>query len=176
MRFTEDSPFSASDMGPDGMRLMRMPKDVVDGVYQYSWPEPGGKVRVELVSGEDRRTRFFLDIHEARRTSRVVVGVHDLLARKAKSQVRAGTRTLVRVDYTNAPETMVHTNPDGTVIVGPHVHFWVDGYNGTIAVPIGCQGVLVPRGGIVSAATLLEAMLRASSVTERLAIAPRLEV
>lgn len=176
MRFTDEVPFGLPDMGLEGMRLMRMPKDVVDGVYQYRWPEPGGKLRVELESEEERRTKFFLDIHEGRRTSRVVVGVSDLLARKAKSQVRAGSRTLVRVDYTNMPETMVHTNPDGTVITGPHVHFWVDGYNGTIAVPVGCQSVIVPSDGVISAATLLDAMLCASSVTERLVVMPRLEV
>ena len=40
--------------------------------------------------------------------------------------------TLVRLDIVNGQ----HTNPDGTKIIGPHIHIYREGFNDTIAIPL----------------------------------------
>lgn len=167
--------FSLIDMGPKSSTLLTMPKDVIDGRCDYDWPSPGAQLRIELESQEDRGVRFFLDVHEGRRTSRVALIVNDLRERKVKMQTRAASNVLARIDYTTVPETMVHTNPDGTRIVGPHAHFRVDGYGQTVAVPLGRQDIIRPVDGILSASNLLTALMDASSITRDLRISSHLE-
>lgn len=167
--------FHLSDMGVEASSLLTMPKDVIDGRYDYDWPESGEQLRIELESEENRSIKFFLDVHEARRRSSVALAVNDLRERKSKMQTRASSRVLARVDYTSRPESMLHTNPDGTRIEGSHVHFWVDGYGGTIAVPLEGQDIIVPEDEVVSANTLLAALMDASEITRELVIRARLE-
>lgn len=167
--------FHLADMGPEASCLLTMPKDVIDGRYDYDWPSPGDQLRIELESPDDRSVRFFLDIHEGKRTSRVALSVNDLRERKAKMQTRASSSVLARIDYTTVPEAMIHTNPDGTRIEGTHVHLRVDGYGNTIALPLEGQDVICPEAGLRSASGLLLALMDASSVTRGLRIASRLE-
>lgn len=78
----------------DGLALsakeyLSVPKDVVDGKYDYLWPTPGNGLRIELKSSANRSVRFFIDIRENRRETSLIVGATP--ARKATSQSREST-------------------------------------------------------------------------------------
>lgn len=88
------------------------------------WPKAGSSTKVDLASSQARDVRFFLDIRENKRRSSIALGME--VDRKVTVQCR-GPQVLVRVDVAREPEVLRHHNPDGTVVVGNHVHLNVDG-------------------------------------------------
>ena len=75
-----------------------------------------------LISG-DGRERFLLDVHRGR-----------LSLKKYTFQERVRVIIpLVRVDI---GETLRHTNPDGTLIEGSHIHIYREGYDVKFASPL----------------------------------------
>ncbi len=76
---------------------------------------PGIRIERELIS-VDGRERFWLDIYQGR-----------IELRKFTLQERArAVVPLVRLDIGS---TLRHTNPDETVITGPHIHVFREGYD-----------------------------------------------
>lgn len=118
-----------------------MEKDVVSGCYNYKWPAPGRKLRLDLYAKEDKSLKFYLDIIEGKRSSSVVVGL--TLPRKTTMQNRLSDAPVLRIDRTDEPDTMIHRNPDGTRIVGSHMHLDLDGSGARWAVPLCGQTVIV---------------------------------
>lgn len=80
---------------------------------QYNFPGPGGEIRVPIQS-EDKRINFHLDIGRGR---------IDLSSFKYQNRVHQ-IIILVRVDTSMKP----HRNPDGSLIIGPHLHRYQEGY------------------------------------------------
>ena len=161
------------DLTNESRRLMAMPNDVVDGKYDYRWPEAGNTLRIELEAKEDRKIRFFIDVSESKRSSTLILAPLD---RKSKMQTRAGNQAIVRIDFSDNPEILVHRNPDGTKIVGSHIHFDVAGYGIRYAWPLEQQDIVVPSLGFNSEQghfainAYFEAMLKACNVTDHLIV------
>ena len=133
------------DLDISSRELIEMPKDIFGGNYSHRWPQPGNKLSIELIAQEDRSIKFFLDLEESRRSTSLSISL--VSDRKAKMQTRNSSFPIIRVDYADIPELLRHTNPDGSVITGPHVHLDLDGRAGLRwAVPIEHQTVLsVPQ-------------------------------
>lgn len=82
---------------------------------------PGTDQTHELI-GDDKRERFLLDLWRG-----------TLRLSKLKYQTRGRkVIVLVRLDIDGAP----HTNPDGTKLIGPHIHLYREGYEDKWAHPI----------------------------------------
>ncbi len=91
--------------------LIRMGKTFV---HPVTISIPLGTDKTYELIGDDKRERFFLDIW--RGTLRLT---------KLKYQTRGrNVIVLVRLDVDGAP----HTNPDGTIVRGSHIHVYREGY------------------------------------------------
>lgn len=97
--------------------LLALPKKAAsDDVYEY--PAAGGRLSVPLVS-HDGREQFLLDLQRGR-----------IDFAKATYQNRARLVVpLARLDINGRP----HTNPDGEVLPGTHLHLYREGYGLTWA-------------------------------------------
>jgi hypothetical protein len=85
---------------------------------KYSFPSEGESCSIPIVS-LDRQEQFLLDIHQSRIT-----------LTKITSQLRVkNSCILLRVDT----GSRWHTNPDGTVIQGPHIHRYREGHGDAFA-------------------------------------------
>lgn len=124
--------------------LLEMEKDVVSGCYNYKWPAPGRKLCLDLYTKEDKSLKFYLDIIESKRSSSIVAGL--IPSRKATMQNRLADAPVLRIDYTDEPDTMFHRNPDGVRIGGSHMHFDLDGSGARWAVPLSDQTVIEGAG------------------------------
>jgi hypothetical protein len=99
--------------------LIKMEKIKVDD-QSYQFPQMKGKLIIPLLS-RDGRNKFMLDINISRLTI------------KATYQNRSRiTIILVRLDLTSGK----HTNPDGQVIEGSHMHLYKEGYADKWAIPV----------------------------------------
>ena len=78
---------------------------------------------IRTLISEDGREQFLLDVHRGR-----------LSLKKYTFQERARVIIpLVRVDI---GETLRHTNPDGMLIEGSHIHIYREGYDVKFASPL----------------------------------------
>lgn len=126
------------DLDETAARLMLLEKHPVNAT-QYEWPKPGERVRMELISWELKKVRFYLDVFEGRRKSMVALSIAP--DRKATVQCR-GEKVLVRADVSTIPEALRHRNPDHGVVVGNHIHLDVDGSGDRWAFPFDGQSVV----------------------------------
>lgn len=99
--------------------LIEMEKIRVDD-RSYQFPRIEGKLTIPL-SSRDRRTKFLLDIY--------ISGFTVKATYQNRSRV---TIILVRLDLTSGK----HTNPDGQVIEGAHLHIYKEGYADKWAYPV----------------------------------------
>lgn len=118
--------FSWNDLNPTAREYILMAKDVRDMQYRKQWPTPGGKTLIELVANENKALKFYLDLTENKRSSSLILGLS--ADRKSTMQTRVSDRPLIRLDYSDNPEVLRHRNPDGSLVLGTHVHFDIDGY------------------------------------------------
>lgn len=103
---------------PDADALLAMPKRY-EGPGLVELP-PGSDLRSEMVGIPHPEERFVLDLWRGRRN-----------AAKIKFQTRGRhVFILARLDVNGAP----HTNPDGEVIEGSHLHIYREGYGDKWAV------------------------------------------
>ncbi len=99
--------------------LIGMPKQRVDD-QEREYPPLGGNISVPLVS-IDKREHFMLDVSRGR-----------IDLRKGTYQNRARQIiVLVRLAFNGSP----HTNPDGEVILCPHLHMYHEGFGDKWAAP-----------------------------------------
>lgn len=168
--------FHIGDMEQHARELLLLDKKVASATLDYRWPNPGSGLSIELKAPKDRATRFHLDIHEGKRSSSLELHASELSARKAKFQTRALTKVLVRIDFAKPQEILRHRNPDGSLLIGSHIHFFVEGYGDRFAVPVDDQDVICPHDGSSSLSGLFHAFLDACRIEKRLNIELPLEV
>ena len=122
--------------------LINMPKQIDETKREYDAPAPGKTLEIKLMSPEDLSCKFKLSIYEGKHSSQISIAVES--GRKTSMQTRYRTETLVRVDI---DERAKHTNPDGTVIEGSHVHIAKEGFSDRIAYPIDAEEAIAVVGG-----------------------------
>lgn len=158
-----------SMLDDDARAYLEMEKISATGHTRFQWPQPGGKLVIELEARGDHRDRFFLDIGECRRTATIAVGL--LPERKSKMQTRAADRPLIRIDYASDPDMLMHMNPDGKVIVGSHMHIDVDDPNRmSWAFPLDRQTILSPNADIGSVAGIFFAFMDACHIDKSISV------
>lgn len=155
--------YGIDDIWQDTRLLMEMEKHPTAAMDCLKWPMGGDSSRVELESTSDRSIRFFLDVRESRRSSSFLVGA--VLDRKNTQQVRAGTEGIIRIDLADRPEVLHHRNPDGTVIVGSHIHLDIDGPGLRWAFPLANQTVVVPESGDYSIENMFLSLIDSCHIT-----------
>ena len=160
------------DIVPETRELLMMEKDVFDGSYDRQWPMAGSKLSVELISQSARALKFYLDIIENKRATTLIVGLAP--DRKCTMQHRRSDRPLLRADYATNAEMLRHRNPDGSMIVGPHVHLDVGNEGIHWAFPLAAQSVVVPEQDGVPA--LFWAFQEACRITKLLRVEQSLGV
>jgi len=99
--------------------LIRMEKHKVDN---QKWLFPANGIVSNPLISANRREDFLLDIRRAR---------IDLLKGTYQNRVRQVV-TLVRLDFGAKP----HRNPDGNIIISPHIHIYREGFGHKWAEPI----------------------------------------
>ena len=153
--------------------FLEMEKDIVSGGYKYQWPAPGRKLCIDLYAKEDKSLKFYLDIIEGKRASSIIVGL--AAPRKTTMQNRLADTPILRIDRTDEPETMVHRNPDGELLVGSHMHLNLDGSGARWAVPLSGQTVIVDAGQM-DVPQLFWSFLDVCHINERLEVEQSLGV
>lgn len=114
--------------------LIDMPKKVDGPKLEYDAPAPGKALEVKLMSPEDLSCKFTMSIYEGKHSSSLVMAIEP--GRKTTMQTRHRSDALVRVDMDDKAK---HTNPDGTVIEGSHVHIAKEGYGDTMRIRLIAQ-------------------------------------
>lgn len=159
----------------DSRTYIEMNKVSASGITRYRWPQQGGKLAIELKGADNRREKFMLDISEGKRTTSISVGL--IPERKSKMQMRASESPIIRIDYASEPSMVVHTNPDGGVVTGTHIHIDVDDpYRMSWAFPIDCQTILDSSVDIRNVADIFFAFMDACHIDKSICVEPLLEV
>lgn len=119
--------------------LIRCEKLVCEMNTSYKAPAPGGHLNLRLVSPEIPEERFLLDIYEGMRSSSLTLKI--ATSRKTTMQTRRSSQPLVRVDI---DDRAIHTNPDGCLVRGSHVHIASARYGTKLAFPLESnEGIMV---------------------------------
>lgn len=153
-------------MNSTAREYILMSKDVRDMQYRKQWPAPGDKTLIELVASENKALKFYLDLTENKRSSSLILGLS--ADRKSTMQTRVSDRPLIRLDYSDNPEVLRHRNPDGSLIVGTHVHFDLDGYGAKWACGIPGQNILKPKS--CDFASLFWSFQETCNITDKLKV------
>ena len=161
------------DIYPETRDYLKMDKDVASGDYSYRWPFSGSKLSIELISQDDRTLKFFMDIIECKRQSTLIVGIRG--DRKSTLQARCSDMPLLRIDYSEQPDSIRHQNPDGRMVVGTHIHLDLDGHRARWAFPLSEQDIIVP-GDEESVPALFWAFQDACNITRALTLEQSLGV
>lgn len=130
----------------------------------YREPEPGKKIEVPLHSAENPRISFALGIFQGARSSKVTLDIDP--PRKVSMHTRRASHTLVRVDLGEVR----HTNPDGTVVDGPHIHIATEEYGDRMAYPLREQNILVISGDSLKPMVVFEAFRKYCHIDDRLVV------
>lgn len=132
----EGWPASCGTVSEEAEALLMMEK-VVDGPRRsFQAPTRGKKLEVGLTS-VDGQARFVFSLFEGKRSSSVIVSAS--MDRKTSMHTRKGSMTLARIDL---DEHAVHTNPDGEIVSGNHVHVWTSEYGDKYAIPLSKQSLM----------------------------------
>ena len=131
--------------------LIDCEKLVEDSLKNYIAPSPGEKREINLVSPEMPRERFILTLRECRRSSTVILGA--VAGRKVSMQTRDSSVPLVRVDV---GEETSHTNPDGIIVRGSHVHVASWEYGMRMAYPFSSAEAIMVTGGHATVEDIFE--------------------
>ena len=153
-------------MNSTAREYILMSKDVRDMQYRKQWPAPGDKTLIELVASENKALKFYLDLTENKRSSSLILGLS--ADRKSTMQTRVSDRPLIRLDYSDNLEVLRHRNPDGSLIVGTHVHFDLDGYGAKMACGIPGQNILKPKS--YDLASLFWSFQETCNITDKLKV------
>lgn len=153
-------------MNSTAREYILMSKDVRDMQYRKQWPAPGDKTLIELVANENKALKFYLDLTENKRSSSLILGLS--ADRKSTMQTRVSDRPLIRLDYSDNPEVLRHRNPDGSLIIGTHVHFDLDGHGAKWACGIPSQNILKPKN--YDFASLFWSFQETCNITDKLKV------
>lgn len=132
--------------------LIECEKLIEGEIRTFRAPLPGNKLEIKLRAPVVPREKFVLGLHEGARSSSMILSVEP--GRKISMQTRDSTIPLVRVDI---DERAKHTNPDGAIVTGSHVHVasWEQGMG--IAYPLGCEEAIMVAGVGLEVASIFDA-------------------
>jgi hypothetical protein len=145
--------------------LISMPKFSTEGNAIFDAPTPGRKLEIKLASRIDRSKKFTLSIAEGAHSS--VITLKICPARKTTMQTRCLTYPLVRVDI---DEKAIHSNPDGTIIKGSHVHIARAGYGDRFAYPFDSSEAKMVAGEVPEVQYVFESFKGYCHIESRLGI------
>lgn len=143
-----------SGMDHTTKELITMRKVLDESSAEFDAPQPGKRLSVKLMSPEDRSVKFSLDIYEGTHSSLVSLEISE--ERKTTMQTRAFSQPLVRIDLDAHAS---HTNPDGTVIHGPHVHIADDEHGDKVAYPLDSDEARAVTGAADDVPAVFESFL-----------------
>lgn len=124
------------------LELIEMEKVAEEGLGPIDAPTSGNKVEIKLKAPSSPGEKFTLSIFEGARSSSVSVSIY--ASRKTTLQTRRLQDPLVRVDI---DDKAVHTNPDGSIVRGSHVHIASVECGCRFAYPIGSEEFIMVTGG-----------------------------
>ena len=159
------TPHIGTGVEPHIALLLRLYKIVDGDGKHFKAPLPGGRLQVRLLATDNREV-FFLDVHEGARSSSLGLGVY-ADTRKTKLQNRHANEPLVRIDI---DEHAKHTNPDGTIIRGSHVHVATKEFGDRIAYPLDGQDLLPGLVGCDGVEAAFDELLRICNIEDGLRI------
>lgn len=107
----------------------------------YTCPAPGKSLEIRLMSPDDPARKFTLSVSEGSRSSQIALSID--AGRKTNIQTRHLSDPLVRVDINTKA---IHSNPDGSIIRGSHVHIASEEYGDKMAYPVGSNEAMVVIG------------------------------
>lgn len=106
---------------------------------RFDAPKPGKRVDIPLFAAETPSDKFVLSLYEGARGSALILSID--VSRKFSMQTRHASLPLVRIDIDDRAK---HTNPDGKVLCGSHVHVALDGYGCSFAFPLNSdEGIMI---------------------------------
>lgn len=145
--------------------LIEVDKLLEDSAALYYAPKPGDKLRVKLVSSEKKSEKFQLSIYEGAHSSALVIAID--AKRKTTLQTLHGSDPLVKIDIDQRAK---HTNPDGTIITGSHVHVATKEFGAKFAFPINSPEIAEIVGGGDSVEEIFDAFQRFCHIDRNLQI------
>lgn len=145
--------------------LIEAEKIVDEPRFDFDAPVPGKKTLVRLASAEKRSDKFLLTIYEGKHSSFLSVEVSP--GRKSTFQTMHSPDVLVRVDV---DENARHTNPDGSVIVGSHVHIANEMEGSRHAYPISSAEAFEVVGSDPNIPDMFQGFLKFCHIDDRLNI------
>ena len=147
------------------LELINMQKNIDGPKTRFAAPSPGSKLEVKLVSHEHLSEKFTLSILEGARSSSITLAID--AARKTSMQTRRLSDPLVRIDI---DDRAAHTNPDGTVIKGSHVHIASEEYGCRWAFPVGSEEFATIAGDGTTIPEIFESFREYCSIEKALEI------
>lgn len=152
-------------------RMIECEKLVDEARKDYVAPSPGNGLAVQLHSSQMPKEKFILSIFESKRTSEITLSISS--ARKTNIQTRASTTPLVRVDFGDRQR---HTNPDGTIIIGGHVHVASWRHGMAYAYPITSPEAIMVAGSDPGIESVFEAFRKFCHIDGMLSMQWTLEI
>ena len=106
-----------------------------------------------------------LSLYEGARSSALILSLD--APRKFTMQARHASLPLVRIDI---DERAKHTNPDGKVLCGSHVHVAVEGYGCSFAFPLNSDEGIMIAGSSEDVPEVFESFRRYCHIDDNLTI------
>lgn len=122
----------------DIMQLIQTYKIVEGNKVRFTAPRPGKKLEIRLKAPQKPEHRFVLSIVEGAKSGTYILEL-GTINRKTSMQMRDSSNPLVRVDL---DKHAIHSNPDGTMIHGSHIHIATHEYGDKWAFPLNRQSFL----------------------------------
>ena len=126
---------------------------IVDGARStYKAPRPGEKLEVKLMAPASPSLKFTLSIAAGSRSSVITLKINT--DRKTTLQTRHFANPLIRIDL---DAKAIHTNPDGQLIKGEHIHIATSEYGDKFAWPLKDQDIIPQLASLDNVPEIFEA-------------------
>jgi hypothetical protein len=139
---------------------------IVEGErIRFDAPKPAKRLDIPLFSEQVPSDKFVLSLYEGARSSALILSLD--APRKFTMQARHASLPLVRIDI---DERAKHTNPDGKVLCGSHVHVAVEGYGCSFAFPLSSDEGIMIAGSSEDVPEVFESFRRYCHIDDNLTI------
>lgn len=156
----------------DPDHLISLEKRVDGQKTVFEAPNPGSKIDIRLNSVSSSPVSFVLSVFEKKRSSSIALSV--VSRSKRNINLRSASLCLVRIDID--PDGG-HTNPDGSVVRGSHVHIADPVHGDKVAYGFSTNEARSVIGDdCTSMMAIMEGMKRYCHIEDALSISWRLEI